>query len=489
MERSEVPASLSREDAVKARLDALPQAKRALLERWLAIEAKPSGHGRVVTRRPRASRRQLSFGQQRLWDWEQRNLCRSHALNLHYLLDIEGALDGAALGRALREIHRRHECLRMRFTASDTGVCIELDDDRLDRLSIEDLSHLPEANAVAEALRRGQALGSAPFALDAGPLSRSVLYQVASARGILLLAIHHLVFDQWSMGVVLRELRALYGAFTRNVQPLLPPLIVQYDDFAYWEREWVLSGEFESQRQYWSRQVANQPAPLKLPGYREGATDFLHVRRPVRFHEGLSARVAEAAKANNVSPYMILLSALGLTLGSLTGRTDFVIGSPMANRNYGNVENQIGFYVNNLPIYLSTPPARSAREHLLEVRRVSTEASANQQLPTSLIGVLRPESLRETPLYQTVFSYQNSPVPDVKLGDLKVRPLVLDYGMTTVDFSLFLIEAEALTSVSGELAGMVHYNGAVYGDEAMEGFWTKFVAATEDFLASLRSEL
>jgi hypothetical protein len=473
---------------VERRLANLSSAKRALLERWQQGEAIVRDHARVVRRRPNGDRdpAPLSVGQERLWQWQKLNSERANALNLHYLLEIRGNLDHVALASSLDEIHRRHECLRSHFVSSGDTVVAQLCPDRHTSLLNEDLSDLPETDALAEARSRAQKLGSRPFDVSTGPLSRAVLYKIARHSYILLLAVHHIVFDQWSMGVVLQELSRLYADFHRKSPPSLEALPVQFADFAYWERRWIDEGAFDRHREYWSKQLVGSAPRLILPGRRPHITDFRRGHVSVRFSDGLSARVGSVARTHNASAYMILLAALAMTLAELTGQTEIVIGNPTANRNYGNIQALIGFFVNNVPMRLSVQPGRALPDFLRYVKRVSGDALAHQELPTSVIAAAR-SAASQSDLYQVIFSMQNSPVPSVKLGELDVTPSLLDYGATTVDMALFLIESQALTNIDSELAGMIHFNAAVYDETAMDNVWRAFVAKTWTVVRSLEA--
>jgi hypothetical protein len=461
----------------------LPQAKKALYEQWLRGRIVPQGGGKVVTSRPKGAPLRLTANQQRIWTWQTTNPTAS-TLNLHFLLHVDGPLDVAALRLALDVLHRRHEALRTSFPPGPDGPVPSVRPDWLGGLVVEDVGRYPEPERLSEAVARARAEGVRPFDLAAGETSRSVLYRLSEHTHVLLLAIHHIVFDQWSMGVVLKELASHYESAVAGAPPLLAPLPVQYGDFAHWEHDWLQGQSLAGHKQYWAEQVASPPPALRLPGYRASAGPVVNACMAVELEQDLSERLMEQARKLNVSPHAVLLTILVLTLRSLTGLDDFCIATPAANRNYSNVQELIGFFSNNLPLRLRLGLTSNFSEALALVRRASSEALAYQELPISVISELRSPDQRQAGLYQLAFSYQNAPIPDVRLGTSRVEPLVLDYGGTTIDLVLYLIEAAALTNRTGRLAGMIHYNANNYSGSVVQGFWAAFVEGAREVLGS-----
>jgi Condensation domain len=463
----------------KRRIAMLSPTKRALLERWTDGEKVRRDGNRVVRPRPPGEAMRLSPGQQRLWLLDRKNMGCAEALLLYQVLEIRGVLNEYALQQAFDEIHRRHDCLRSRFVPRGEDVEVVIDPVPRSTLRVEDLT---EVRSYASALSRAQREGIAPFDIVAGPVSRMVLYGLGPESHLLLLAIHHIVFDEWSMGVVLRELGFLYAAFCEGSgvrRPALPALPVQFQDFAYWQRRWLEEGEFETQRIYWAKQLAGDLPEIKLPGHTGMTSQARRGYLPVRFRGGLSGRVSVFAKENNVSTYMVLLTAVSLSLRALTGADEIIVGTPAANRNYGNVQELVGFFANNLPMRIWVGAHTSFSSLLKHVRQVSSEAMANQELPVSVIASFRADAATAGKnLYQIIFSLQNAPLPSLHLPNLHVEARVLDYGLTSVDLSFYLIDAAVLTN-STELAGMIQYNAAVYDESAIASLWQHFVSTLE----------
>jgi amino acid adenylation domain-containing protein len=374
----------------------------------LARQASAGDADRILPRAP-GGRVPLSFGQERLWLLSQLDDSAAYNVSASYRF---ARLDAAALERALGEIVRRHESLRTTFAdAEGTGVQV-IHPFTGFSLPVEDLSHLePEAREAA-VLTRTREAESRPYDLAAGPLFRPSLLRLGD-EDVLVLDMHHIVSDGWSIGVIFRELAALYGAYRQGGESPLPELAVQYPDYAVWQRERLQGEALDRQVGYWKGRLAGAPALLELP------TD--HPRPAVQSHRGarqvemLPAELTEPlqalARAEGATLFMVLLAAFQVLLGRYTGTEDVVVGTPVAGRGRSELEGLIGFFVNTLVLRADLSGDPTFREALRRVRESTLGAYEHQDLPfEKLVAELHPErSLGHSPLFQVMFTTQSGP--------------------------------------------------------------------------------
>jgi amino acid adenylation domain-containing protein len=382
----------------------------------------------------------LSFAQERLWFLDQLEP-GSAFYNLPFAVRLRGALDVDALERGLGEIVRRHDALRTVFveqggtprqvTAPFGGF----------GLAMKDLSHLPAEAREAEVQRELIAEATErPFDLSTGPLFRASLLRLGAEEHVLLLGQHHIVSDGWSMGVLYRELSALYEAYREGRESPLPELSVQYADFAVWQREQLEGAALERQLSYWREQLAGAPELLELP------TD--HPRPPVQTYRGatvpvaLSAELLERlqalARGEGATLYMVLLGAFQVLLGKYSGSDDIVVGSPIAGRTRKEVEELIGFFVNTMVLRTDLSGDPSFREVLRRAREVTLGAYENQEVPFErLVAELQPErTLSHAPLFQVLLVLQNAGGGGPKLPGLEESAVQAERVSAKFDLSL-----------------------------------------------------
>jgi len=353
----------------------------------------------------------LSFAQERLW-FLDRLEPGSATYNIPLAWRLGGALDRAALERALGEIVRRHEALRTTFAEVDGTPAQVVAPFGGFTLPVEELSGLGEADREAEVRRRAAAEAARPFDLSAGPLFRAALLRVDAEEHVLLISMHHVVSDGWSMGVLLRELSALYGAYREGGESPLRELPVQYADYAVWQRERLAGEALERQVSYWKEQMAGAPELLELP------TD--HPMPPVRTYRGASVpvsfsldlleRLQALGRTESATLYMTVLAAFQVLLSKYGAGEDVVVGSPIAGRTRREVEELIGFFVNTLVLRTDLGGDPSFREALRRVRDVTLGAYEHQEVPFErLVAELQPErSLSHSPLFQVLFALQSA---------------------------------------------------------------------------------
>ncbi len=389
-----------------------------------------------------------SFAQERLWFLEQLRPGEA-TYAIPAALRLSGPLDVEALRRALEEVVRRHESLRTIF-AREGGrpVQVILPASRLS-LPVEEVPGGSEA--VLRARMREEA--ARPFDLETGPLFRASLMRAGEDEHVLLLTMHHVVSDGWSIGVIFREMAALYAAFRAGEPPVLAPPPVQYADFAVWQRAWLREDALERQVAYWRRALEGAPAQLELPtdhprpavqGSRGAVLDF-HVPR----------ETAEAVRAlgwrEGTTLFMTALAAWQLLLSRYSGQGEVVVGSPVAGRTRRELETLVGFFVNSLPLRgdLRGDPAVAAL--LARVRETTLGAFSHQDVPfEKLVEELRVErSLAHSPVFQVMFTVQVAPpaVPD--LPGVRATPLPPETETAKFDLTLALLETG--DGLAGEL--------------------------------------
>jgi amino acid adenylation domain-containing protein len=386
----------------------------------------------------------LSFAQQRLWFLHQMEPA-SPFYNIPAAVRLTGALDAAALRRALGEIVRRHEALRTTFlTTADGSAQVVHPAPRQFALPAHDLSALPRARAEAEAMRVARAEAETPFDLTRGLMLRALLVRVSGDEHLLVLNLHHVAGDGWSVGVLFRELGALYEAFAAGLPSPLAAPPVQYADFAVWQREWLREEVLEAQLAYWRGRLAGAPAVLELP------TD--HARPAVQTYRGevasfevpaaLTARLRQAARREGATLFMVLLAGFDLLIHRLSGRDDVVVGSPIAGRVRREVEGLIGFFVNTMALRTDLSGDPTAAGLIGRVREATLEAYAHQDLPFErVVEELQPErTLSHNPLFQVAFALQNVGMEPVDAPGLRLKLEDVDSGTSKFDMFLEMLE-------------------------------------------------
>jgi amino acid adenylation domain-containing protein len=382
----------------------------------------------------------LSYSQERVWFLQQLqpgNL----SYNAQATIAFEGRLDVAVLERALSEIVRHHEIFRTTFPERGGRPVQEVQRPWEVTLPVTDIQSLPPAarrreldRLVEEAIRR-------PFDLDRLPLIRWRLARVGPEEYVMVHSEHHLLHDGWSFGVLLREMKTLYEAFLAGEPSPLPELEVQFADYAVWQREWAESGIVEPQLEYWKRQLAGAPPVLELPTDRprSAAQSFRGSALRLELTESLSRSLAFLARREGATLYMTLLTAFAGLLHRYTRQEDFCLGAGLANRRWREMENVIGMVINTVALRFDLQGNPSFRELLGQVRRVTLEAYGNQDLPFDrVVETLRPErSLSHLPIYQVVFAFHDSPMPEFELPGATMRITeALNNGSAKFDLSV-----------------------------------------------------
>jgi len=426
----------------------------AWIERARAVSGATAGGPAVmppVARAPRDLPPPLSFAQTRLW-FLDRLAPGSVAYTLPFALRLSGELSPAALAAVLGEVVRRHEALRTTFAERGGEPVQVIAPAGRWLLPLTDLDSLPAEVREAEARRLAESAAARPFDLERGPLFRAVLLRLGAAEHLLLLEIHHIVADGWSLGVLVEEITALYGAALAGAESPLPELPIQYADFAVWQRSWLQGEELLRRLAYWRDRLAGSPAILELPADRpRPAVPARPVGRVTTvFSPDLARQLARFAQRNRSSLFMLLLAGFQALLGRLTGQRDIPLGSPVANRNQAEFEPLIGFFVNLLVLRGDLAGDLSFRDLLARVRQSTLEDYAHQDLPFELlVEELRPQRhLSATPLFQAMCALQNAPMGSMDLPGLSFAPLEVEPSFTRFDLELNASESEGALVVS-----------------------------------------
>jgi len=380
----------------------------------------------------------VSFAQQRLWFLTQLE-GNSAAYNIPGAVRIDGPLNITALQQALDALVSRHESLRTCFPLRDGHVvqCVAPTSDlSLAVIAATELDRRLPDWLIQQAQR--------PFDLETGPLLRVQLIQIAPTQQTLLVVMHHIISDGWSMGVFIREILALYHSYQTGQPITLPPLPIQYADYSAWQRQWLQGEVLEQQVRYWQQQLAGAPALLELP------TD--HPRPAVQSFQGrtyqatlpstLTAEVKRLAQQQGVTLFMVLLSAFQLLLARYSGQQDIAVGSPIANRQHAELESLIGFFVNTLVLRMTLDTTSTVADLLQQVRRVALEAYAHQDVPFEQIVEALPfqRTLAYAPLFQVMFILQNAPTAPLELDNISLAPLEVNTGTAKFDLTLEMQE-------------------------------------------------
>jgi len=435
---------------------------------------------RSIPRRVNRVSAPLSFAQERLWFLDQMEP-GSPAYNRPADFRLAGRLNAQALELSLSEIVGRHEALRTRIVVERGKPIQVISPARALTLSSVDLREhpVPEREIRAQELATEEA--QRPFDLTQGPLIRSTLLRLGEEDHVLLLTIHHIAFDGWSLNVLARELAALYQAFCAARPQPLPELPVQYADYAHWQRQWLQGDVLQTQLSYWKRQLAGVRV-LALP------TD--HPRPPIQTLRGarqslaLSSRLTEELKIlsrrEGVTPFMSLLAAFTTLLYGYTGQDDIAVGTFLINRNRAETEGLIGFFINNLVLRADLSGNPSFRELLVRVRTVALTAYAHQDLPfEKLLEELRPERDRSrTPLFQVMLVLQNTPDSALELPGLTSSSYPAAQS-TRANFDLTLWMSDGKEGLTGTL----EYNADLFEANSMTRLLENFQFLLEGIVA------
>ncbi|MBD2095649.1 amino acid adenylation domain-containing protein [Trichocoleus sp. FACHB-591] len=427
----------------------------------------------------------LSFAQRRLWVLDQLEPGNPF-YNIPIAVKLSGALEIAALEQSCQEIIQRHANLRTTFTTVEGEPVQAIAPHLPFELPIINLQALPAAEQTVEVQRLITVETQHAFDLFQGPLLRATLLKLSNAEHILLLNLHHIVSDAWSMGVLVRELADLYTAFVSQRPSPLAPLPVQYPDFAVWQQQWLQGDRYQAQLDYWKQQLGGLPV-LALPTDhpRPAVQSFRGVSHTIQLSKDLSQQLRSLSQQSGATLFMTLLTAFEALLHWYTGQEDLVVGTDIANRHPVETEGLIGFFVNQLVLRTDASGNPTLTDLLHRVRQVTLDAYTHQDLPFDhLVEALNPpRDLSRTPLFQVKFVLQNAPMPSLSLADLNLEVLEVDRG--TTKFDLLINLADTPEGIQGSL----YYSTDLFEAASMTRLWERFEFALQYLVAQPESHL
>ncbi|MBW4511501.1 MAG: amino acid adenylation domain-containing protein [Scytonematopsis contorta HA4267-MV1] len=436
---------------------------------------------------PRDGNLPLSFAQERLWFLDQLDGLKTPYIE-QGALQISGKLNILALQQAFTEIVRRHEVFRTRFQ-SVNGIPMQvIVPDATLEMAVEDWQHLPKTQQEQQVKQYAQQQTQIPFDLSGGNLLRVSLLHLALRESVLLVTMHHIVADVWSIGIFVQELSALYQAYSQGKPSPLPELSIQYADFAFWQRQWLTSEIQHKQLQYWRQQLADAPTLLQLPTDRP--------RPPVQKYQGstqiftvgkhLTEQLQKLSQNAESTMFMTMLAAFAVLLFRYSGQEDILIGSPIANRNRSEIESLIGFFPNTIALRTHLEGNPSFEQLLGQVRKMTLLAYACQDVPFErVVETLQPErSLSYSPLFQVMFILQNAPMKSLELPGVTLTPLQeIHPGTAKFDLALSMEETET------GLIGTWEYSTDLFEDQTIARMAGHFQTLLEAIVANPKDRI
>ena len=458
-------------DAASRRAGLTP-AKRALLEKMAA--GRRGEQGAAIPLRATRERAPLSFAQQRLW-FLHRLDPGDPAYNIPMAFRFDGPLDTGALRRSFEGVVRRHEALRTTFVMEgDTPVQV-IGPPFPVPLDPVDLADAGEQGAAAFAARDG----SVPFDLARGPLFRARLFRVGEDAHVLVLTVHHIVFDGWSVGVFISELARGYAAERGETPPPADPP-VQFGDYALWQRERLRGDVLDGELRYWKTALAGAPGVLEIPRdtLRQDAASRRGAEVRVLYPGALADGLRNLGAAQGATLFMVLAAAFGVFLRKLTGEEDILVGTPVAGRTTRETEQLIGFFVNTLVLRIDTSGNPSFSALLTRVRSAALGALAHQEMPFDrLVEEIQPaRAAGRSPLIQVMLALQNAPSAQPAFSGLNVRGITVDHESAKFDLTLTFLDHDGGFDVSFE------YNAAILAESTVARYGGAFRSLLEEII-------
>ena len=436
----------------------------------------------AIAPRKTAENPPLSYTQQAQWFLHQLDP-NNPFYNICATVQFDGSLDVAALEQSLNEIIRRHEVLRTTFKTVEGQPVQAIHPHSTLPLPIIDLQEFSTSEQTAEIQRLATEAAQQPFDLTCDRLLRTTLLQLGKSSYVLVLVIHHIVSDGFTLGVLMRELGLFYDALVSSEPSPLPALPIQYADYAVWQREWLQGERRETLLSYWKQQLAGIPPLLELPRDRPRPPVQTFRGDTVSFHidPTLTQQLRSLSQASGTTLFMTLLAGFNLLLHRYSGQSDIVVGSLIANRDRPELEGLMGFFANFLALRTQFSEGLSFRDLLAQVQAMTLEAYAHQALPFEiLVEALQPErALHSNPLFQVVFELQNAPLPSTELPNLAISPTAnLDTGTVRSDLEVHLWE-----DIDGVKGGWV-YSADLFDRSTIERMARHFQTLLEGIVAN-----
>jgi hypothetical protein len=421
-----------------------PEKRNLLLQKLNNQKESVFSHTQIKPQNRESNTFPLSFAQQRLWFLDQLQPGNT-AFNICQFMRLSGWLNVAALEQSFEEVVKRHEALRTTFTIVDGQPLQVISPASVFNLQVINLPELPLEKKEAEVLHLAHQETQKSFDLTKDCLLRVALLQLSETEHILLLSIHHIAADAWSIGVLIREITTLYENFSRGYPSPLPELQIQYVDFAVWQHQWLQGEKLETLLSYWQQQLGGQLPVLELPTDMPRPTlqTFNGARQCLVLSKTFSEQLKALYQREGITLFMILLAAFKTLLYWYTGQEEIIIGTDIANRNQPEIRELIGFFVNQLVLRTNLSGNLSFRELLEKVREVTLEAYSHQDLPfNKLVDALNPVRQTRPPLFQVKLILENTQSPSLQLSGLKIKPLQVEKKKTQLDLLWEIVETE-----------------------------------------------
>lgn len=447
--------------------------KQELLQLLLAGKGiqQAAAPQKTIPRRSEDKPAPLSFAQQRIWFLEQFEPGTT-AYHIPLAVHVAGDFDEGAFQAAITEIVHRHQSLRTTFETGDSNSSgiphqrvTPVDQCRVE-VPLTDLSQLSATAREAEVQGIALAEAQKPFVLNRGPLLRVRVLRLGAAEHVVLVTMHHIVSDGWSIGLFLHEVQTLYSAFQAQQPPSLPDLTLQYADYASWQQGWLQGETLDAQLDYWRDALAMAPDQIALPFDRPHGHDlpFEACELPISLEGDLLVKLRQLCRAADCTLFMGLLAGFGLLLYRYTEESDIVVGTPIANRNRRELEPLIGFFTNTLALPLAVKQTQSFADLLGHVREVVLEGQQHQDLPfEKLVEAISPDRvLGRSPIFQVMLAMQTLPFEQFSLPGLTLTLQEVELPTAKYDLSLLLWE------MSDRVKGQVKFNRALFDIETIE---------------------
>ncbi|MDM8557190.1 non-ribosomal peptide synthase/polyketide synthase [Candidatus Parabeggiatoa sp. HSG14] len=418
---------------------------------------------------------ELSFAQQRLWFLAQLE-GPSATYNMPAALRLEGELNLLALQRTFTYLIERHLNLRLCFPEVKGQAIVQVLPvyNPTEIVDLTELDDIKQQNQVEHLVKTHTI---APFDLTTGPLLRIQLLKLSTKTHLLLVNMHHIISDGWSIGVLVRSFCTLYAAYCQNQEVKLPKLPIQYPDYAAWQRDWLTGEVLEHQLAYWKHKLMGSPELLELPtDYpRPNAMSYQGSHLQTTLSADLTLKLKQLSQQQEVTLYMMLLTAFSILLSRYSGQEDILIGSPIANRTHYQTEEIIGFFVNTLILRTQVQGEQSVNELLKQVRKTALEAYAHQDVPFEyLVEQLNPSrDLSYSPLFQVMLVLQNAPTETLDLTELKLSLVESESTVAKFDLTLSVVEYGEILICDWE------YSTDLFSQDSIQGMSEHFQVLLE----------
>ena len=439
-------------------------------------------HGSTIT--PRGSGAgplPLSYAQQRLWFLDQLEP-GSSSYNIPIAVQLTGDLDVKAMERTLGEIIRRHESLRTTFRIVDGQPQQCICPAPAFNLPVTDLRALTPDKRESNARRLIAEEAEQPFNLSVGPLLRIRLLRLDEDKHVLLVILHHIIIDGWSTGVLMREVGALYLAYSQGLESPLKELPLQYADYAIWQKEWLRGEVLQRQLSYWKEQLSDAPRTLELQtDYpRPARQSFIGARQHFVLPAGITDGLRRLSRSEGASLFMTLLAAFNVLLSHYSNTSDIVVGTPIANRNRRETEALIGFFVNTLVLRTKMRGDMSFSELVRRVRKSTLEAYEHQDVPfEKLVEELRPRrNMGRSPLFQVMFALHNEAGTVLNLPGLQLSLMESPNATAKYELTLDMFES------GSTLDCILEYSAALFSSATIKQISLYFECLLETVLAN-----